>query len=77
MSGKRTATNCRRSGNLRSVTATDLLDVAEAHEELRRLGRDDVQRPQARDFNDRQIVGEAAFFTHIKLDTSEIADGAT
>ena len=61
---------------VRKLPQTDadvLLDVAELNKERRRLSRDDVHRPQARDRNGWQIIAVFRYPTHIKLDTSETA----
>ncbi len=47
-----------------------LLDVAELDAERRRLGRDDVQRPQARDGKGWKIL--AVCWYHIKLDSTPL-----
>ena len=40
-----------------------------AHDEFRRLRGDDAQRPQTRSGSGRQVVDEAAVFTHKRLDS--------
>jgi hypothetical protein len=57
------------------MDADALLDVAELDEELRRVGRDDAQRPQSRDGKARQVFAVSGY--HVKLDNSDAVDGAT
>ena len=50
---------------LPQMDADVLLDVAELDEERRRLGRDDVQRPQAARSHGRQIIAVFRYHRHV------------
>ena len=58
------------------MDADVLLDMAELEAEHRGLGRDDIQRTQARNGEGRQVIAVFRYLTHTKLDKSEAAIGA-